>query len=417
MTADDPSSASQTHLKPPIDVDQRLASMQAPGRRRYGHPQHAAVGKRQLAQRGRQRRRSRYHPSRSNAAGSRTGKRGVGLGKGGARNSLDVRRLAAQAPEIEEQDALTSAPLILTSREFVEGFEPPDYLIDGLMQRRFIYSMTGPTGTGKTAVAMLIALHVALGRPLGDREIEQGKVLFFAGENPDDVRMRWIKLCEESGIDPDSANVFWRAAASSCPTRSCAAGSWSRQRHMGPRAVIIDTSAAFFDGDDENSNTQLGNHARTMRSYVDVAGGPTILVTCHPIKNPNMENLLPRGGGAFLAEVDGNLVCIKQPDSFVVELHWHGKLRGPDSHPSRSRADAGNDRAAAGQQGPRDHHGHGAPDLRPGAERGRNSARSDQDDLMAAMRSHPEASLRELARAAGWVNSAGKPNQSKANRG
>jgi hypothetical protein len=42
--------------------------------------------------------------------------------------------------------------LMQSSKEFVAGFVPPDYLIDGLLQRRYVYSLTGPTGDGKTAV-------------------------------------------------------------------------------------------------------------------------------------------------------------------------------------------------------------------------------------------------------------------------
>jgi hypothetical protein len=36
-------------------------------------------------------------------------------------------------------------------------------------------------------------------------------------------------------------------------------------------------------------------------------GGPCVLVACHPPKNAGDDNLLPRGGGAFIAEMDGNL--------------------------------------------------------------------------------------------------------------
>src|SRR5262245_43633946 len=78
--------------------------------------------------------------------------------------------------------------LILSSREFVAGFVPPDYLVDGLLQRRYVYSLTGPTGSGKTCIVLRIAVHIAMGLALGDMEVEQGRVLFFAGENPDDVR-------------------------------------------------------------------------------------------------------------------------------------------------------------------------------------------------------------------------------------
>jgi hypothetical protein len=97
--------------------------------------------------------------------------------------------------------------------------------------------------------------------------------------------------------------------------------------------VIIDTSAAYFQGDDENNNVQAGAHARMIRSFVSLPGGPTIIVTCHS-KTPDMSNLLPRGGGAFVAEMDGNLVCLRQPMSNpIVELYWQGKFRGPDFAP------------------------------------------------------------------------------------
>src|SRR5690606_19470506 len=41
---------------------------------------------------------------------------------------------------------------IVSSGELVRGFTPPDYDIDGVVQARFFYSLTGMTGTGKTAV-------------------------------------------------------------------------------------------------------------------------------------------------------------------------------------------------------------------------------------------------------------------------
>ena len=69
--------------------------------------------------------------------------------------------------------------LLQSSAEFVEDYMPPDYLIDGWLQRRYVYSFTAPTGSGKTAVALRIAIHVALGLPLAGREVEKGHVLLF----------------------------------------------------------------------------------------------------------------------------------------------------------------------------------------------------------------------------------------------
>ena len=95
--------------------------------------------------------------------------------------------------------------------------------------------------------------------------------------------------------------------------------------------IVVDTSAAYYEGDDENNNVQAGEHARRLRRLVRFNGGPTVLVCCHPVKNAGGDNLLPRGGGAFLNEVDGNLTSKR--DDTLVELHWAGKFRGPDFAP------------------------------------------------------------------------------------
>ena len=96
--------------------------------------------------------------------------------------------------------------------------------------------------------------------------------------------------------------------------------------------VIVDTSAAYFLGDDENNNPQMGGHARKLRTLTTLPGGPCVVVLCHPVKNANEQSqLLPRGGGAFIAEMDGNLTLWRTDD--VTEL-WHtGKLRGPGFEP------------------------------------------------------------------------------------
>ena len=228
---------------------------------------------------------------------------------------------------------LASRRLIQTSAEFVASLRPPDYLIKGVLQRRFLYSMTAPTGAGKTCIALRVAAHVAFGLPLSGRPVKQGRVLFLAGENPDDVCMRWIKLAEEMGVDVNTDRIIWLGARLPLSNKTTRRQIDAEVASLGEVALVVaDTSAAFFEGDEENSNVQLGNHARMLRTFVDTPGGPTVLVTSHPVKNPDMENLVPRGGGAFVNEVDGNLVCVAQGGG-LVDLHWHVKFRGPDFEP------------------------------------------------------------------------------------
>jgi AAA domain len=218
-----------------------------------------------------------------------------------------------------------------TSAQFVDGFVPPDYLVEGILQRRFLYSLTATTGGGKTAQALLLTAHVALGKNLGGREVAKGGVLYFAGENPDDIRMRWFAQTQQFGLTPeDFANVHFVPGVyklSEIGDRVC-----QELAHVYDLAlIIVDTSAAYYEGDDENNNVQAGEHARRLRRLVRFNGGPTVLVCCHPVKNAGGDNLLPRGGGAFLNEVDGNLTSKR--DDTLVELHWAGKFRGPDFAP------------------------------------------------------------------------------------
>jgi AAA domain len=222
-----------------------------------------------------------------------------------------------------------NGPLIMSSRDFVAGYVAPQYLIEGILQQRRIYSLTGKTGDGKTALQLYLAYLFATAAPLGQREIEQCRVLYLAGENPDDVRARWIAMSDVLEFDADTIDVHFVEGVFSV------SGLLDRVREEaqaigGFGAVVVDTSAAFFEGDEENDNVQLGSHARLLRNLTEIAGHPLVLVGCHPIKSG--ENLLPRGGGAFMAEMDGNLTCKKLSDE-IIELHWSGKYRGPSFDP------------------------------------------------------------------------------------
>jgi hypothetical protein len=227
--------------------------------------------------------------------------------------------------------ATPKPPLIVSSADFLKDFIPPDYLFDGILQRRFIYSMTALTGSGKTAVALVLAVHVALGKPIGERFVEKGRVLYFAGENPDDVRMRWLASAEMLGFDPATIDVHFLPGTPRL-SKAIARIRAEVEASGSVALVVIDTSAAYFEGDDENGNVEMGNHARFLRELVTLSGEPCVLVACHPTKNATAETaLLPRGGGAFLNEMDGNLTCAKTET--VVKLHWTGKFRGPEWAP------------------------------------------------------------------------------------
>lgn len=220
---------------------------------------------------------------------------------------------------------MSTARAIVASGEWVKDWVAPDFLIDGLFQRRYVYAMTGPAGTGKTAIALTLAAHVALGLLLGEAEVETGRVLYLAGENPDDILTRWRLLAEHMHFDAATVPVdFLPGVLELEPIKRQA-------RARGPYdLVIVDTSAAYFPGEDENDNVAARKWAQDLRALCELPGGPCVIVAAHPHKSSNSHHE-PRGGVAFLNEIDGNTYLDKS--GRTVSLNRHEKFRGPEFRP------------------------------------------------------------------------------------
>jgi hypothetical protein len=251
-----------------------------------------------------------------------------------------------------------------------------------------------------------------LRKPFGQHEVEQGRVLYLAGENPDDVRMRWIAMGEKLGFNINTIPVHFIPGTfkiSKMESRIKA-----EIEKIGPFAlIIIDTSNAYFEGTDLNDNVQMGVHARRLRGLVKLPGQPTVLVACHPVKNPDMSNILPMGGGAFLNEMDGNPVLIK--DDTSVTMKWHGKFRGPDFAPIVLQL------SQATSEKLKDSKGRKIPTVlaksmsEPEQAEAAATTREDEDSLLVAIADNPRASQAALARVLGWISDKGE-NKAKVNR-
>src|SRR5262249_41201966 len=154
---------------------------------------------------------------------------------------------------------------------------------------------------------------------------------YFIGENPDDCRARIIGADAKRSDDPSTDRIHYLVGVFNIE-EIYARVAIEAETLGGVDLVIIDTSAAYFPGKEENNNQEIGAYARTQRRLTTLPGGPCVLALCHPTKYASdPTQLLPRGGGAFIGEIDGNLTAWKR-DEDIIELH-HGKLRGPGFEP------------------------------------------------------------------------------------
>jgi hypothetical protein len=213
-------------------------------------------------------------------------------------------------------------------------------VVDGLFKRGFLYALTAMTGAGKTAIALLIA-EIASNRKrrrkLGPHEVEHVRVVYIACENSEDVRMRLIGM--EAKMDFERADLDMLVIDKVFDLGKNMDRIFKEVEDFGGTVglVFIDTSAAMFQGADENDNPQMLAHAKLQRKLCDLPGRPCVISLCHPPKHVDRQDLLlPRGGGAYLNEVDGNFTAWAHGER-MTRLHWTGKLRGPDFEPIEFR--------------------------------------------------------------------------------
>jgi hypothetical protein len=224
-------------------------------------------------------------------------------------------------------------PLLIDAMEWLDDSRPQEWVLDGIVQRGCLYAVTAVTNHGKTAIGLTLAMSVAAGKRFAGRDLVRGKVLLLCGENPDGFRTRMRATIDALGLDLTDVAGMIMVLPHALPIADCAEQILEEARKQaGDYAlVLVDTSVSYYSGDDEDDNLQARSHAWHLRALTELPGHPAVLANCHPTKSADKESLLPRGGGAFLNEIDCNLTVWAEGE--VAHLHWQRKKRGPDFDP------------------------------------------------------------------------------------
>jgi hypothetical protein len=327
-----------------------------------------------------------------------------------ARERLDdlIREDLERAVE-KEKNERQYVPL----SKYIASFEPPDYLVDGILSTGRIYALTAMTGHLKTAIATYLGLAVGAGEPFANLEVKKSRVLYLSGENDEDQKQRTIATMSEYGLAPDDDYFTILAGAEAI---GILRDEIPKELRLGGPVglVIVDTSIAYFGGDDENGNVEMKAHASMFRDLSRNLGGATVLILCHPTKNPGKDNLVPRGGGGFLNEIDGNLTLWRVDE--MVTLHWQGKFRGANFEPLTFRMKLVTLAGYTDTKG-RPINSVVVLPLNEG-EIVRLSMQTweDENKLLYEMLRFPGQSMADIAKELGWLSSKGDPLKSKVSR-
>jgi len=234
----------------------------------------------------------------------------------------------------EAHQPSTFSPLVGTENklvakslaEFMQEEQFIEFLIDDIFRRGGLYAITGLTGSGKTGIGVTTAMLVACGLPFGQNETTTTNVLYIAGENPSDIRMRFRAL---TTYYPDT----YKHTANSIQVIDQSFLLEHKLHELEEiidynniGLVIVDTDQAVYGGDDTKNDLRL-LHAKRARQLTKRPSKPTVIMQCHATKYG--ESLQPRGGSSFINELDGNYCCTfdKNIDTATLkpdENKWRG---------------------------------------------------------------------------------------------
>jgi hypothetical protein len=139
-----------------------------------------------------------------------------------------------------------------------------------------------------------------------------------------------------------------------------------------------------------------------------------VLLLCHPVKNATRENLLPRGGGAFLNELDGNLTLWREGDR--ITLHWQGKFRRPNFDPIHFQLKTRELDVYRDRKGRPVRSVVAVPIDDTQVEVLAQVDWTDENRLLFEMLKTPDGSVAQWARSCAWTTPEGEPAKSKVHR-
>jgi hypothetical protein len=244
--------------------------------------------------------------------------------------------LGTASTEADATAKRTAVPQIVGFREFLSTFKAPQWVVERVFQRGYVYALTAFWGHGKTAVMVTIALLVAAGRKVGRYRVARERVLFMCGENPEDVRMRVKLATAELGISWGELDgwLHFTEAPFGIDNPAALQAFIEENSGTGPFGlVVVDTGPAHSDAEEENANREMHALAMGLRKLLAAFGGPCVVVLMHPAKSATKDNMQPRGGGAFSGAIDGELCIWTDTGSNVAELYHRAKFRGPGFKP------------------------------------------------------------------------------------
>jgi predicted ATP-dependent serine protease len=154
---------------------------------------------------------------------------------------------------------LRHGSLLLQNESLVTARRPAPPLIEGMLSQGTTALLYGPSGVGKSFLALDFALCVATGTSCLNRTVTQGSVVYLAGEAEAGLGARITAWKLAHGMEGD-AELFFLLEAVQLADKATVPELIALISMLCPTValVVIDTLARSMTGLDENSSQGMG---------------------------------------------------------------------------------------------------------------------------------------------------------------
>lgn len=158
---------------------------------------------------------------------------------------------------------------VLSKYEFMSGADP-EWRVDGLLPQVGLAMIYGPSGVGKSFMALDLLEHIADGRDYGikNRTVKQGKCVYVMGEGAGGMRQRVRAYNHVHPTDHDNFKII-SAAPNLMTPEDVGELATAIMEAGGAQVVCLDTLHSMMAGGDENSAKDMGILLANARVIAD----------------------------------------------------------------------------------------------------------------------------------------------------
>ena len=191
---------------------------------------------------------------------------------------------------------------------------PPDWLVTNVITVGSQVVLFGPSGSGKSFVALDLALSIATGQSWHGLAVKPGPVAYVVAEGGHSIGKRVDAWIQHQGFAPID-DMFFVLEPVQLPIPDHVKGLLHQinARNKRPALIVFDTLARCFVGGEENSAKDVGvvvHHAGILQQ----ATGAAVLILHHTGRAAQDQE---RGSTALRGAADVMIAQTKTPDDII----------------------------------------------------------------------------------------------------